>query len=107
MQSESIEELEANLNGMVQTLESEEMNSDGYREFISHKYMVLVTHAHIEGAKIDSYTGNSSEKLKSQKIRNIYSQIEETLSSKAHELTTEQMLTKIKLCQALVTGHVQ
>ena len=67
MQQESIEELKEKVNRLVESLDSGDKNKASYKEFITHKYILLATHAHMEGAKIYSVNMNKEEKLKKTK----------------------------------------
>ncbi len=105
MQHEAFEELNKKVNELVESLGSGDKSLPIYREFITHKYIVLATYAHMEGAKIDSRINNNKEKLKQTKLRNAYKNIEETLSTKAHKLSESEMCERILKCQELVARN--
>ena len=99
---ETIHDLKKRLDGLLSSIEDECVDN---KEFISHKYVLVGSHAHTERCKLENKIQDSIQKLAFKKQHRLYQLIESLLEKKAHELTAKEMFTKIKECQALVNEY--
>ena len=96
---ETLQELSERIDGLISSIKDPDLND---KEFISHKYILISTHAHIERAKLESHIKVKSKKLSFAKQYNMYKSMEEITNKKASELTTKEMYKAILECNDLV-----
>jgi hypothetical protein len=103
---ESIKELRERFDGLISSIESENLSNPDYTELVTHKYMLVSLHAHSERCKLDKFLKRSSEKLIYRKQYNLYKNIEAILSKKAHECSSLDMFNKLVECKKLVEKNM-
>lgn len=104
---ETIEELHVRLEGLIESLETVDMEEEDLaRQFAEHKYLVVALHAHTEKEKLQRNIKSNSEKLKYKKQLNLYQLIENILSPKCNELSVAEMVSKLNECKELTASDV-
>jgi len=106
LEIESIKELKEAFDGLISSIESENLDDSDYTEFVTHKYMVVSLHAHTERCKLDEFLKRSSDKLLYRKQYNLYQSIEAILSKKPHECSSTEMFSKLAECKKLVENNM-
>ena len=73
------------------------ISSSELREFVEHKYLSLDVSIHIEREKLERSIKQSKQmELKFKKTHKVLSDIENCFERKAHEMSTDELISSIK-----------
>ena len=106
LELESVNKLKEQLDGLISSIENENLNDSDYTFFVKHKYLVVNLHAYTERSKLDKFLKRSSDKLLYRKQYNLYQKIEVILSKKPHECSSTEMFSKLIECKKLVEDYM-
>ena len=99
---ETIPEFQERLNSLVASINKEDIE---YKEFITHKYLLLALHAYTERCLLENTMKEKPLELVFKKQYRLYQSIESLLEKKANELGGNEMYEKIIASQNLVNTY--
>ncbi len=104
--SETIYELNERLKGLIESLETADLESEVVRQFVETKYNTVSLHVFTESGELEQKLQTNSEQLEYRKQLNLYHKLQEILSAKCSDQSIVQMVDKLQKCKEVIAHNV-